>query len=76
MRVEVPCVVVAALSILILPEKREKPPAAHPATTSHGRLSPQERASAGISDSLIRVAVGLEDLVDLKTDLARGLAVL
>jgi O-succinylhomoserine sulfhydrylase len=49
---------------------------AHPATTSHGRLSPQERASAGISDSLIRVAVGLEDLVDLKTDLARGLAVL
>lgn len=49
---------------------------AHPATTSHGRLSPQERASAGISDSLIRVAVGLEDLIDLKTDLARGLAVL
>ncbi|KFX70269.1 O-succinylhomoserine sulfhydrylase [Pseudomonas taeanensis MS-3] len=49
---------------------------AHPATTSHGRLSPQERASAGISDSLIRVAVGLEDLVDLKADLARGLAVL
>ncbi len=49
---------------------------AHPATTSHGRLSPQERASAGIRDSLIRVAVGLEDLVDLKTDLARGLAVL
>lgn len=49
---------------------------AHPATTSHGRLSAQERASAGISDSLIRVAVGLEDLVDLKADLARGLAML
>jgi O-succinylhomoserine sulfhydrylase len=49
---------------------------AHPATTSHGRLSPQERANAGIRDSLIRVAVGLEDLADLKTDLARGLAAL
>ena len=49
---------------------------AHPATTSHGRLSPQERASAGIGDNLIRVAVGLEDLADLKTDLARGLAAL
>ncbi|WP_447590825.1 O-succinylhomoserine sulfhydrylase [Aquipseudomonas campi] len=49
---------------------------AHPATTSHGRLSPQERASAGIGDNLIRVAVGLEDLADLKADLARGLAAL
>ena len=49
---------------------------AHPATTSHGRLSPQERASAGIGDNLIRVAVGLEDLADLKIDLARGLAAL
>lgn len=49
---------------------------AHPATTSHGRLSPQERANAGIRDNLIRVAVGLEDLADLKADLARGLAVL
>lgn len=47
---------------------------AHPATTSHGRLSPQERANAGIRDSLIRVAVGLEDIADLKADLARGLA--
>lgn len=47
---------------------------AHPATTSHGRLSPQERANAGIRDNLIRVAVGLEDIVDLKADLARGLA--
>lgn len=49
---------------------------AHPATTSHGRLTPQERANAGIRDSLIRVAVGLEELEDLKTDLARGLAAL
>ncbi|MWV18189.1 O-succinylhomoserine sulfhydrylase [Pseudomonas sp. L-22-4S-12] len=49
---------------------------AHPATTSHGRLSPQERANAGIRDNLIRVAVGLEDILDLKADLARGLAVL
>ncbi|WP_040262225.1 O-succinylhomoserine sulfhydrylase [Pseudomonas massiliensis] len=48
----------------------------HPATTSHGRLSPQEREAAGISDSLIRVAVGLEDLADLKADMARGLAAL
>ncbi len=49
---------------------------AHPATTSHGRLSPQERANAGIRDNLVRVAVGLEDLVDLKADLSRGLAAL
>ena len=49
---------------------------AHPATTSHGRLTPQERANAGIRDSLIRVAVGLEELEDLKADLARGLAAL
>lgn len=48
----------------------------HPATTSHGRLTPQERASAGISDSLIRLAVGLEDVTDLQNDLARGLAAL
>ena len=49
---------------------------AHPASTSHGRLTPQARAAAGISDSLIRVAVGLEDLDDIKADLARGLAAL
>ena len=49
---------------------------AHPATTSHGRLSPQERANAGIRDNLIRVAVGLEDVADIKADLARGLAAL
>ncbi|AXA67325.1 O-succinylhomoserine sulfhydrylase [Pseudomonas oryzihabitans] len=49
---------------------------AHPATTSHGRLSPAERANAGIRDSLIRIAVGLENLGDLRQDLARGLAAL
>ncbi len=49
---------------------------AHPASTSHGRLSPAERAAAGISDSLIRLAVGLEAVEDLKADLARGLATL
>ncbi len=49
---------------------------AHPASTSHGRLSPEARAAAGIGDSLIRVAVGLEDLEDIKADLARGLAAL
>jgi O-succinylhomoserine sulfhydrylase len=49
---------------------------AHPATTSHGRLSPAERANAGIRDSLIRLAVGLEELDDLKADLKRGLAAL
>lgn len=48
----------------------------HPATTTHGRLSPEERANAGIKDNLIRIAVGLEDLEDLKTDLARGLLAL
>lgn len=48
----------------------------HPASTTHGRLSAEDRASAGISDSLIRVAVGLEDVADLQADLARGLAAL
>jgi O-succinylhomoserine sulfhydrylase len=48
----------------------------HPATTTHGRLSDGERASAGITDNLIRVAVGLEHVDDLRTDLQRGLAAL
>jgi O-succinylhomoserine sulfhydrylase len=45
----------------------------HPATTTHGRLSPEQRQAAGISDGLIRVAVGLEDIEDIKADLARGM---
>ncbi|PCI72378.1 MAG: O-succinylhomoserine sulfhydrylase [Piscirickettsiaceae bacterium] len=45
----------------------------HPSSTTHGRLSDEERASAGITDSLVRLAVGLENADDIKTDLARGL---
>lgn len=45
----------------------------HPATTTHGRLSPEERQAAGISDGLIRVSVGLENIEDIQADLARGL---
>lgn len=46
----------------------------HPATTTHSRLTPQQREDAGIRDSLIRIAVGLEHVDDLKTDMARGFA--
>jgi len=42
----------------------------HPATTTHSRLSQQERDSSGIADSLIRIAVGLEDIDDIKADLS------
>jgi O-succinylhomoserine sulfhydrylase len=45
----------------------------HPASTTHGRLTPEARAAAGISEGLVRIAVGLESLTDLKGDLARGL---
>jgi O-succinylhomoserine sulfhydrylase len=45
----------------------------HPATTTHGRLTPEQRAEAGISDGLVRIAVGLETVDDLCDDLARGL---
>ena len=45
----------------------------HPATTSHGRLTEQQRQAAGIGQGLIRVAVGLEYIDDIKTDLLRGL---
>ena len=45
----------------------------HPGTTTHGRISAEARAAAGIGEGLLRVAVGLESLEDLKTDLARGL---
>jgi O-succinylhomoserine sulfhydrylase len=46
----------------------------HPATTTHGRLSDAERAAAGIGEGLIRAAVGLENLDDIKRDLARAFA--
>jgi O-succinylhomoserine sulfhydrylase len=45
----------------------------HPPTTTHGRLSPEQREIAGIHDGLVRVAVGLEDIGDVRADLARGL---
>jgi len=45
----------------------------HPATTTHGRLSDEEREASGIGQGLIRIAVGLENVVDIKNDLARGL---
>ncbi|MBT7306617.1 MAG: O-succinylhomoserine sulfhydrylase [Gammaproteobacteria bacterium] len=45
----------------------------HPATTTHGRLTAEDKEQAGIRDGLIRIAVGLEDMVDLKRDLLRGL---
>jgi O-succinylhomoserine sulfhydrylase len=45
----------------------------HPATTTHGRLSKEQRGEAGISDGLVRISVGLEDIEDLKRDLSRGL---
>jgi len=45
----------------------------HPATTTHGRLSAADKASSGITENLIRIAVGLEDLADIRADLARGL---
>jgi O-succinylhomoserine sulfhydrylase len=46
----------------------------HPASTTHGRISAEARAAAGIEEGLLRVAVGLESVKDLKEDLGRGLA--
>ena len=45
----------------------------HPATTTHGRLSPEARAEAGITDSLVRISVGLENIDDIQADILRGL---
>jgi O-succinylhomoserine sulfhydrylase len=45
----------------------------HPGTTTHGRISAEARAAAGIGEGLVRLAVGLESVDDLKADLARGL---
>ncbi|WP_323750869.1 O-succinylhomoserine sulfhydrylase [Marinobacter sp.] len=44
----------------------------HPATTTHGRLAPDDKTKAGITENLIRLSVGIEAIDDLKTDLARG----
>jgi O-succinylhomoserine sulfhydrylase len=46
----------------------------HPATTTHMRIGPEERAKLGITDGVIRLSVGLEDVEDLKDDLAQALA--
>ncbi len=45
----------------------------HPATTTHGRLTPAERERAGIGEGLVRISVGLEDVTDVQADLERGL---
>ncbi|WP_149135554.1 O-succinylhomoserine sulfhydrylase [Cupriavidus campinensis] len=45
----------------------------HPYTTTHGRVAPEAKAAAGITEGLIRLAVGLESVVDIKADLLRGL---
>lgn len=47
---------------------------AHPASTSHGRLTEPQRQAAGVVQGLIRMSVGLEHLDDIKTDLLRGLS--
>lgn len=46
----------------------------HPATTTHGRLTPEQKAEAGITENLIRISVGLESVKDLKADLETGLS--
>jgi O-succinylhomoserine sulfhydrylase len=48
----------------------------HPASTSHGRLSEEQRQAAGIVQGMVRVAVGLDDVADIQADLLRGLATL
>ena len=45
----------------------------HPGTTTHGRLSLEQKAEAGIADGLVRISVGLENCEDLKRDLQHGL---
>ena len=48
----------------------------HPASTTHSRITPAERERAGITEGLVRISVGLENIDDLKADLCRGLAAL
>ena len=45
----------------------------HPASTTHGRLSPEQRAESGIGEGMVRISVGLEDIQDIQADLAPGL---
>ena len=46
----------------------------HPATTTHGRLTDEQKSEAGITDGLLRIAVGLESVADIQRDLAKGLS--
>ncbi len=48
----------------------------HPATTTHGRLTDEAKAEASITDGMLRISVGLEDIEDIQADLQRGLALL
>jgi len=48
----------------------------HPATTTHGRLTDEARAEAGITDGMLRISVGLESVEDIQQDLQRGLELL
>ena len=48
----------------------------HPASTTHGRITPEQRTASGISEGLLRIAVGLEAPSDLQNDLATGLALI
>lgn len=48
----------------------------HPATTTHGRITPEARAASGITDGLLRISVGLENVEDIQADLQRGLDLL
>ena len=48
----------------------------HPGSTSHGRLTEDQRRAAGITQGMIRVAMGLDDVEDIKTDLLRGIGTL
>lgn len=45
----------------------------HPATTTHFRMTPEQRIEAGVNDGLIRLSVGIEDARDIIKDLAHGL---
>ena len=45
----------------------------HPASTTHGRITPEARSEAGITEGLLRIAVGLEAVDDIEADLRRGL---
>ncbi len=48
----------------------------HPASTTHGRITPEQRAAAGITEGLLRIAVGIEAVSDLQSDLEKGLALI